>query len=79
MAVLFEIAIMMTNLGMKKTQKLYKSCTKKTKIAPAGCRRSLEEMQRHVSFLDSQELVLPWSIYKCNIAQKLPLGRKKIG
>lgn len=76
MAVLFEIAIMMTNLGMKKTRKLHKSCTKKTKIAPKGCRRSLEEMERHVSFLDSQELVLPWSIYKFNIVQEIPLGRK---
>lgn len=59
MADTFEIAIMMTNLGMKKTQSLYKSCTKKTKNAPNGCRRRLEEMERHVSFLDSQESVLP--------------------
>lgn len=77
MAEMFEIAIMKTNLGLRKTQSLYKSCTKKTKNAPNGCRRKREEMKRHVSFLDSQESVLPQLIDMFNIIQKIPLGRKK--
>lgn len=54
---MFKIIIMVANQGIKRNQNCAKSYMEKTRNSPKGCKRRLEEMETHISFLDSQESV----------------------